>query len=117
MLAAAFGVLLVLPVASIVAPPIRIAVPAAARTRTLPPVYVGVVKAIPPVMPRDVGVTPSVPRSSPAALLLSVLLSVWIAGAILFLLPVAMGLWQVRSSAPIWSRLAAWAIGRGQPGA
>ena len=38
LLAAAFGVLLVLPIASLVAPPVRIAVPAAAQARIVPAV-------------------------------------------------------------------------------
>jgi TonB family protein len=97
LLAAAFGVLLALPVASIVAPPVRIAVPAAAQERTVP-AFAGAPIAISRVAPAhaSVGVAPVVPRSagfSPAALLLTG----WIAGMALFLLPVVMGLWQVRS--------------------
>ncbi len=96
LLAAAFGVLLALPVASIVAPPIRIAVPAVAQKQIVP-ALAGAAGAIPPVAPAhaSIGVTPVVPRSvgfSPSALLLAV----WIAGMALFLLPVATGLWQVR---------------------
>lgn len=96
LLAAAFGVLLVLPVASIVAPPVRIAVPAAAQER-MAPAFSGAKDAVPPVAPAhtSVGDTSVVLRSaelSPSALLLTG----WIAGTALFLLPVAMGLWQVR---------------------
>ncbi|HXB70119.1 MAG TPA: TonB family protein [Candidatus Acidoferrales bacterium] len=100
LLAAAFGVLLVLPIASIVAPPVRIAVPAAPPERTAPALAGatrGATLAIPPVAPEHpgVGVTPVVPR--PAGLLPSaLLLTAWIAGAALFLLPVVMGLRQVR---------------------
>jgi TonB family protein len=109
MLAAAFGVLLMLPIASIVAPAVRIAVPSAARERIAPPLA-GAIGTIPTVVPAHpgVGVTSVVPRSaglSPSALrsallltaLVTALFTAWIAGTALFLLPVAMGLWQVRS--------------------
>jgi TonB family protein len=97
LLAAAFGVLLALPIASIVAPPVRIAVPAAAHQR-IEPAFAGVAGAITPTAPAyaRVGAMSVVPRSagfSPSALLFAG----WIAGTALFLLPVVMGLWQVRS--------------------
>src|SRR5580700_12114598 len=61
LLAAAFGVLLALPVASIVAPPIRIAVPAVAQKQIVP-ALAGAAGAIPPVAPAhaSIGVTPVV---------------------------------------------------------
>jgi TonB family protein len=97
LLAGSFGVLLVLPAASVVAPPVRIAVPgladARADARTVPPPSAGATGAI---THAGVGVTPIVSRSgrlSPFALLLTV----WMAGATLFLLPMLNGLWQVRS--------------------
>ena len=97
LLAAAFGVLLALPIASIVTPPVRIAVPAGAPERIVP-ASEGAARAGSPVAPADasVGVMSVVSRSarlSPSALLLTG----WIAGTALFLLPVVMGLWQVRS--------------------
>ena len=97
LLAVAFGVLLVLPIASIVTPPVRIAVPAAAQERIVP-TFAGAIDAIPSVAPVHAiaGVPFAVPR--PAGLSLSaLLLTGWIAGAALFLLPVVIGLWQVRS--------------------
>jgi len=95
-LAAAFGVLLLLPAASIVAPPVRIALPAAAQKRTAPALREAA--AIPPAAPphTSADVTSVIPRSapiSPSALWTAG----WIAGTALFLLPVIMGLWQVRS--------------------
>ncbi|MGO9256928.1 MAG: M56 family metallopeptidase [Bryobacteraceae bacterium] len=96
LLAAAFGVLLLLPVASIVAPPVLIAVPALAGQRIVP-AFAGTTGAIPPVAPApaSLGVASVVPGSaglSPYFLLLAG----WIAGTALFLLPVGMGLWLVR---------------------
>src|SRR5580700_3199054 len=96
LLAAAFGVLLALPVASIVAPPLRIAVAAAAHQAIMPSFAEGA-SAISPTAPPHAGVsvTPEVPRSaglSPSDLLIAA----WIAGMALALLPVVMGLWQVR---------------------
>jgi TonB family protein len=97
LLASAFGVLLVLPIASIVAPSVRIAVPGAAQDRIVSPLLAGAREAIPPVAPARpiVGVTTVVPRS--AGLSLSgLLLTGWIAGTALFLVPVVTGLWEVR---------------------
>jgi uncharacterized protein (TIGR03435 family) len=98
LLAAAFGVLLVLPIASVIAPPVRIAVPVGLQERTGPPSLAEVIGAIPPITPEEAnfGATSSIPQSSklsPSALLVTA----WIAGVILFLLPVIMGLRQVRS--------------------
>jgi uncharacterized protein (TIGR03435 family) len=97
LLAAAFGVILVLPIASIVAPSVRIAVPVGARNRTVPSALAGPIDAGPSVAPARSGVrvTPAIPRSSklsPSVLLLAV----WIAGVAFSLLPMAMGLRQVR---------------------
>jgi TonB family protein len=95
LLAAAFGVLLVLPVASLVAPPVRIAVPAEAGER-VGPTFADAAAPISAAAPAHPNVAaPVAPRSaglSPSALLLGV----WMAGTAFFLLPVAMGLWQVR---------------------
>jgi bla regulator protein blaR1 len=107
LLAAAFAVLLALPVASLVAPPVRIVVPAPAEAPVVP-VSSAVAGSISPVAP-DHAPTPAVStlrRSaglSPSALLLTG----WIAGMALFLLPVLTGLWQVRAlrlSARPWPR-------------
>ena len=98
LLAAAFGVMLALPIASIVAPPVRIAAPIVTQDRTVLPGLAGAIDAIPPISPAEAGgpVTPKIPRASmlsPSALLLAG----WIIGATLSLLPMMMGLWQVRS--------------------
>jgi bla regulator protein BlaR1 len=98
LLAAAFAFILVLPLASIVAPSVRIEVPIAAQA--------GLVsfprEALPEVSPADVPVgagaviTPAISRprwlSLPALIVAS-----WIAGAAIFALPVAAGLWQIRT--------------------
>jgi uncharacterized protein (TIGR03435 family) len=98
LLAAAFAVILVLPLASIVAPSVRIEVPIAAQ--------VGLVsfprESLPEVRTADVPVgagaviTPAVTRqrwpSLPALIVAS-----WIAGAAICMLPVAAGLWQIRT--------------------
>ena len=94
-LVAAFGVMLLLPVASLVAPPVRIRAPI--LVTSLPPLA-GAIDAIPPLTQEDAGVhvTRAMPRSSgisPSALLLAA----WIAGAMLSLLPMVMGLLQMRS--------------------
>jgi uncharacterized protein (TIGR03435 family) len=98
LLAAAFAVMLALPIASIVAPPLRIEVPIVARDRSVPPPAAEAVDAMPPVTGGDAGagVTHTKPRSSalsPAVLLIAG----WILGTLLSLLPMVIGLWQVRS--------------------
>jgi len=110
LLAAAFGVMLMLPVASMVAPPVRIAVPVVPQDRAVPSPLAPATDAIPPVMPAGAGVrvAPAIPRSSrpsPAALWIAA----WAAGAALSLLPMFLGLRQVR-----WLRLSGlpWADGQ-----
>ena len=104
LLAAAFGVLLVLPVVSIIAPPIRIAVRTAqsrSASRLAP------AAAIPSAPAHLIdGVAPAAPPSAGPSLS-ALLLAAWLAGVALFLLPVAIGLWQVRSlrrSALVWQQ-------------
>lgn len=90
LIAAAFGVLLALPVASILIPSVRIAVQPAAPERSFPASAAAAVPA-----QTSVSDSPAAPRPaafSPSALLLAA----WIAGMALFLMPVAVGLWQVR---------------------
>jgi beta-lactamase regulating signal transducer with metallopeptidase domain len=98
LLAAAFGVALVLPIASIVAPPVRVAPLITVESRSALPPLVGTIDAIPSDAPANpgVGATPVVPRSarlSPSALLLAG----WIVGAMLSLLPMVIGLSQIHS--------------------
>jgi TonB family protein len=92
LLAAVFGVLLVLPIASLLAPPVLIAVRAAVQQRAVPS-HAAVTEIGPPLAPGlpDAAV-PRPARVSASTLLLAA----WIAGMCLFLLPAAMGLWQVR---------------------
>jgi len=102
-LAAAFGVLLLLPIASTVTPPFRIVVQEANAATPIP------------ARARVAGVA-GVMRAAPRReLSLSALLFWgWIAGTALFLTPVAMGLWHVRflrRSALPWPRGQALASG------
>lgn len=102
-LAAAFGALLALPVASVVAPPVRIVVAAQAQMRPAFPGSAG--RGSQAVAARaDAGASLAAPGSAGLSLY-AVLLAGWIAGSLLFLVPVAMGLWQVlglRRSALPW---------------
>jgi TonB family protein len=92
LLSAAFGVLLVLPIVSMVAPPVRIAISAAAGERIAPTAQAA------SILPADSisGAPPALPRAS-AHSISSLLLLGWIAGVSFFLAPLAAGLWQVRS--------------------
>jgi len=97
-LAAAFAMLVALPVASLVVPAIRVAVPVTvqgASTASTPEIVAD--RAASTSGPSDDShVTTLTGRSftpSPAVLLVGA----WAVGAMVFLLPVAVGLWQVRS--------------------
>jgi beta-lactamase regulating signal transducer with metallopeptidase domain len=95
-LAAAFGVLLLLPIVSTVTPPFRIVVQETSAATFVP------TGARATVVP---GVMRKAPR--PERSLSVLLLWGWIAGTAIFLAPVAMGLWHVRSlrgSAQPWQR-------------
>jgi uncharacterized protein (TIGR03435 family) len=97
-LAAVFGVLLTLPAASLLAPPVRVAVPVATHDRAVLPPGDAAIDGIPSGAATDgrFGATPRTQRSSRASL--SVLLMAgWIAGAMLSLLPMVVGLWRIRS--------------------
>lgn len=86
-IAATFGVLLLIPIVSMVAPPIRIAVPTAPQ----PPLRrTG-------VLPIDTRVHRTVPYADPGPSGSDLVLMGWASGTMLFLLPVVTGLWQVRS--------------------
>ena len=95
MLAVAFGVLLVLPIACIVSAPVRIAVPVAVDA--VPP-SVGAITAVARRGPADTAIK-AIPSTSQASTpsLSALLLYGWTFGVALFLLPMAPGLWQVRS--------------------
>lgn len=97
-LAASFAVVLLLPVASIVAPTIRVPVPAAVQD-ALVPLDINSIGDAATAAPQA-NVTPSrrpepAPWSWPS--LSSVLAAAWLAGTIVFLLPIVIGLWQVRA--------------------
>jgi TonB family protein len=96
-LAATFGVLLMLPIASILVPPIRIAMQIMTQDRAAKPLPAG---------NRNSGVTRGVQASDYSALATQnasgltmdgVLLMGWMTGVALFLLPMVLGLRQVRS--------------------
>jgi len=93
-LAAAFGVLLLLPIASVVAPPVRIAVTEAAQERVVP-ASSGASHAIAHLAPArtDDG---AIVRQSEGISWSALLFVAWLAGAALFLMPVITGLWQAR---------------------
>lgn len=94
-LAASFGMLLALPVAALLAPPVRIAVAAAPQLTVHAPAGVSrAVSGAPRLPPSGAKIAAPEAEGLPLATLL---FAGWSAGAILFLLPVAMGLWQVRS--------------------
>jgi uncharacterized protein (TIGR03435 family) len=97
-LATAFGAALVIPIACLVAPPVNVAVPVMAEslTATLPPL--GGIEPIPFFTPADARVSViSVEPPAPGHSFSDVLLAGWIAGTVLFLLPMVIGLWQIRS--------------------
>jgi uncharacterized protein (TIGR03435 family) len=98
LLAAVFAVTLGLPVVSLIAPPIQVPLRIAARNGA----------ALAPFLPIPdasassgalVATAPETPGAARAwnLSLSDVLLAAWIAGAALFLLPVVVGLWQLRS--------------------
>ncbi len=106
LLAGTFAMLLALPVASLVAPPVRIIVPAGAPKPVSLPRATGLIPRV-TAHPRT-GNPPATPPS-PGLSTSALMLIGWACGAALFLLPVAMGLWQVR-----WLRRSAVAWPQGQ---
>jgi TonB family protein len=93
LLAVTFGALAALPLISLALPPIRVALRMAAQAAPIPDGPTGTVAAIAPAEARTAEPTqsPSL-RLTPEALLLGA----WMVGAALFLLPLVVGLWQVR---------------------
>ena len=102
LLAAMFVAVLLLPLAAILMPSVRVAVPVNAKqTTVLPPVVV--LDAIPSISSDPIAVRPRQPRIS----LSDLLPMAWVAGLALVLLRAAVGLWQIRSlrrSALPWRR-------------
>jgi uncharacterized protein (TIGR03435 family) len=92
-LAAAFAALLGLPIASVVAPTIRIAAPTAVQESAV----WSFSPALPVVSTGAGGETPTAPPPSSWLSLSSLLLSGWMIVSIVFLLPIGAGLWQMRA--------------------
>jgi|GEM_PF-1649483 len=95
-LAAAFGMLLALPIASTLAPPIRIAMPATPQEQIAPVSSPAAPDVISSRATEHESVGVATPRPSQLSLS-ALLLGVWLIGAALSLWPVILGLWQVRS--------------------
>jgi uncharacterized protein (TIGR03435 family) len=98
LLAATFGVMLLLPIVSVVMPPLHVGVPVRVESRdALLPLVMGV-NADPSIPTTGAGSRVAPPAPQVLKLSLSNLLLVgWAAGVALFLLPVVVGLWQIRS--------------------
>jgi len=94
MLTVAFGVLLALPAASLVLPAVAIAVRVAPPARPVRSRSTGITRASSRVAPLPSRVEPSRSRGVSAAV---VLFPIWILGSMVFLLPMAAGLRQLRS--------------------
>lgn len=98
LLTAAFAVLLGLPIASVVAPTIRISVPIAVQEIAVPAPLQEIPFDASTVSYASAGValqTPALP--SPKFSVLALLLAGWMIMSIVFLLPIVAGLWQMRS--------------------
>ena len=96
LLASAFGVMLLLPIASLVVPPVHVAVPVVENRASARPAPEGVDAIQLGTPDRGHGVVSFTPQA--ARLPLSELVFAgWIAGVAMLLLPVLIGLWQIRS--------------------
>ena len=97
LLAASFSVMLVLPVTSLIAPPVRIAVPVAVQKDAVLPPHPGAIQSATPLMSPDAlsAVTPAVLRSSRPSLAV-LLITGWLAGIAFSLIPMIAGLWKIR---------------------
>lgn len=95
-LAATFAVLILLPVISIVAPPVHIVVPVVGRTDTVFRPPAGGINPAPSLAAPHThsAVTPLVSRSSRLSLS-RLLITVWLAGVPLCLIPMVVGLWNL----------------------
>jgi uncharacterized protein (TIGR03435 family) len=97
-LAVTFGAMLLLPIASIVAPPVHIAMPVAEVSQEAWPLVVNTTAPISPVITAaDDGVAPAAPQPSAMFSVSILLLAGWIVGTAVFLVPMITGLWQIRS--------------------
>ena len=106
LLVAMFGVVLVMPIASLVTPRVRVNVPVMAESRIakLRPLGDEPIPFFTPANDRArvIFVVPQAPVSTSSPWRSShafsdLLLAGWVAGTVLFLLPMAIGLWQIRS--------------------
>ena len=98
LLAAMFGAMLLLPIVSVVMPPLHVGVPAGVQSQTTLLQFGPGADAKPSITMAGVGshLTPVTPQVS-KLLLSNLLLTGWAVGTALFLLPVVIGLWQIRS--------------------
>lgn len=97
-LTAMFSVTLVLPIVSIVAPPVHVVVPIPTESRPAIPSSADAANVISSISrtDSDIRVRAAVPHQ-PGVSLPVVLLTGWLLGSALSLLPVMTGLWQIRS--------------------
>jgi bla regulator protein blaR1 len=97
LLVATFGVILLLPMAALVMPPHRVGVPIGVEMRTvLPPLVIGGESTHSATTAKVGTRVPPAKPPAPALSQSSLLLAAWAIGTALFLLPVIVGLWQIR---------------------
>jgi uncharacterized protein (TIGR03435 family) len=98
LLAAMFGTVLLLPIVSVVMPPLHVGVPVKVQSQTALLQLGTGVDAKPSITTAGAAsrVTPVTPQVSKLSLS-NLLLAGWAVGAAFFLLPVVIGLWQIRS--------------------
>ena len=98
LLAAMFGVILLLPLASVVVPQVHLGVPVTIeRPASAPPPRASGIDQTPPVVTADNPHDPVISAAPPSSISLSNLLLVGgIAGGAIFLLPLVIGSWQIR---------------------
>lgn len=99
LLAASFAVLAALPVAALTVPSISVAIPIVAPSEAIAPAIDLIADVVAPAPPN--GAPASTSASSSRALAMpsisALLLGIWIVGAVCCLLPIAVGLWQIRT--------------------
>ena len=97
-IAATFGATLLLPIASIVAPPVHVAVPVRGLKPAALPLVANTIDAVPALTGAADGlrVTHTAPQLSKFSVPVFVLLSAWIIGTLISLLPLVTGVWQIR---------------------
>lgn len=97
LLAAMFGAILLLPIVSVVMPPLHVGVPVGVQNQTALPQFVTGVDAKPSIATASAStrITPVTTQVSKISLP-DLLAAAWAGGAALFLLPMVIGLWQIR---------------------